>query len=372
MYYYFFTKEDETINIIREATKEEFEYLKERTSQIGKMMSDKKRIDNFIRCYEKIINQYSKYAQGFDIREVTEELNADIAAYLGSFKKFTDNWQTAITREFGKNSKELQMFKKSLAEQYDTYMEYRIMYRLRNYDQHCGDIVSSITASSEGDENTYKVYMNRDYLLENFDEWKEEERVYLSKCDELIEIFPIMMTFHNCVLNAYAKMMDIRINENLSKCCVEILKFIKDISDEDVIYIWIGKKALTEHLGLDGSFSVDFLHIDRKICRSILKMYIRLKQNIVKILYHGEKIGEKISDCAICVNKDNFKNINPQSPFFSINGERYINLFSSIQLNTKSYYGVYADVTLKQSEREKLCEEYKEYLQVLLEEKCSR
>ena len=178
-----------------------------------------------------------------------------------------------------------------------------------------------------------------------------------------------MITFHKCVLNAYAKMMDIRINEKLNKCCVEILKFIKDISDKDVIYIWIGEKEITEHLGLDGSFSVDFFHIDRKVCTSILKMYIRLKQNIVKILYHGEKIGEKISDCAICVNKDNFKNINPQSPFFTINGERYINLFSSIQFNTKCYYGVYVDVALKQSEREKLCEEYKEYLQIILGEK---
>lgn len=97
MHYYFASKEDDTINIIREATEKKYLFLKERLSRIDKMMLDKKRIENFIKCYEKILNQYAKYTRDVNLREVGEELNADLAAYLGAFKKFTDNWQTAIT-----------------------------------------------------------------------------------------------------------------------------------------------------------------------------------------------------------------------------------------------------------------------------------
>lgn len=365
MHYYFASKEEDTINIIREANEKEYLFFKERLSRISKMMSDKKRIDNFIKCYEKILNQITKCSD-VNLWKVSEELNADLAAYLGAFKKFTDNWQTTITREYGKDSSELEIFKKAFAEQYDQRMEYRIVYRLRNYDQHCGNIVSRITASVSGEETIYKVCMDRDYLLSNFEEWKKEEREYLLNCDELIEVFPILEVFHQCVLNAFENVMKIHINEQLNKCCAEILNATKDISDQDVIYIWIDEVDIAEHAEVKANFSVDFTCIDRKLCANILKMYIRANQHIVKILYHGEEIGNKISDCAISVEEENFRNINLKSPFFVINGKRYISLISQIWFMTGEFYGVYADVKLNKADRDKLYLQYKEYIQALL------
>lgn len=116
-------------------------------------------------------------------------------------------------------------------------MEYRVVYRLRNYDQHCGNFVSRITAFIDGEDAVYKVCMDRDFLLENFGEWKKEEEEYLSKCDELIEVLPILRVFHQCVLNAFENVMRIHINDKLNKCCAEILNFTYDISDNDVIYM---------------------------------------------------------------------------------------------------------------------------------------
>lgn len=366
MHYYFASYEKEIINIIREATEKEYLFLKERLSRINKMLLDKKRIENFVRCYEKILNQYNNCNHDTNLREVCEELNADLAAYLGSFKKFSDNWQTAIIREYGKNSNELAIFSEAFAEQYDQYMEYRIVYRLRNYDQHCGDIVSKVTAFMEGEKTVYKAYMDRDYLLTNFKEWKKEEIEYLSKCNELIEILPVFKVFHRCVLKAFEGIMRIHINENISKCCAEILNFTNDISANDVIYIWVDKANTSEHADAKENISVNITCIDKKLCASILKMYIRANRHIVKILYHGEKIGEKICDCANYVEKDNFKNVNSQSPFFVINGKRYISLISRRWLETGDFYGVYADAKLKKADRDRLYVEYKEYLQALL------
>lgn len=366
MHYYFASKEDETINIIREASEKEYLFLKERFSKITKMMSDKKRIENFIKCYEKILNYYDKFTHDANLREVSEELNAGLAAYLGSFKKFSDNWQTKITREYGKDSNELKIFKKAFAEQYDQHMEYRIVYRLRNYDQHCGDIVSRINGFMEEEKAVYKVCMDRNYLLANFGEWKKEEREYLSKCDELIEILPVFKIFHQCVLNAFESIMKIHINSDLNQCCTEILNLTNDISDDDVIYIWADKVDIAEHADVKEDFSINITGIDRKLCASVLKMHIRANQHIVKILYHGEKIGKKISDCAIYVEKDNFKNVDPQSPFFIINGKRYIRLISQIWLMTGDFYGVFADTRLKKADQDKLYVEFKEYLQALL------
>lgn len=366
MHYHFAAKENETFNIIREASEQEYLFLKERLSKIDKMMLDNKRIENYIRCYENIMNQYAKFTREADLREIGEELNAALAAYLGSYKKFSDNWQTAITREYGKDSKELSIFKKAFSDQYDQHMEYRIVYRLRNYDQHCGDIISRITASLEADKPVYKVYMDRDYLLENFGEWKTEEREFLSNCDKLIEILPILKVFHQCVLKAFECIMKIHMNEELNKTCAEILNFTNDISGDDVIYIWTGEVDLKEYTNIKDNISVSITRIDRKLCATILKMYIQSNQHIVKILYHGEKIRKKISDCAIYVDEENFTNVNPKSPFFIINGRRYICLISQIWIMTGDFYGVYADTRIKKEDRDKLSAEFKEYMRALI------
>lgn len=366
MHYYFASGKDGTINIIREATEKEYLYLKERLDQINNMLLDKRRIDGFIKCYEKILKQYAKYTQGANIREVSEELNEDFAAYLGAFKKLTDNWQTAITRKYGKKSKEYEIFKKGFAEQYDQNMEYRIVYRLRNFDQHCGNIISKITVSMEEEKAVYKICMDRDYLLENFKEWKKEEIEYLLRCDEKIEILSLFRVFHQCVLNAFTNIMRIDINESLGRCCVEILNFINDISADDIVYIWIDETNMAEHLDVKENFHVDIICIDRKLYIDILKMYICLKQDIVKILYHGEKIRKTLFDCAIYVERDNIKSINLESPYWVINGKRYIRLLFHIDFTTGDFYSVCAEPTLKKADLDKLQGEFTEYLHTLL------
>lgn len=108
-----------------------------------------------------------------------KDVQYKLSQFLFEFKKFLDNWETEIKRKYGKESDEIKIFKTTQAQEFDNHMEYRIMYRLRNYDQHCGNIVSNISCKiNENEEREYKVLANRDILLNNFKEWKEPEIDY--------------------------------------------------------------------------------------------------------------------------------------------------------------------------------------------------
>lgn len=63
--------------------------------------------------------------------------------YLSSYKSFNDSWKTYIDR-----NKDMQNFyKRSIVEIAEENFEYRFIYNLRNYVQHCNKPVSSIKCS---------------------------------------------------------------------------------------------------------------------------------------------------------------------------------------------------------------------------------
>jgi hypothetical protein len=120
---------------------------------------------------------------------------------LTEFKKYLDNWETHLKRTFGKDSREAKLFKSAQNYEYDNHMEYRIFYRLRNYDQHCDNFVSRITGRILPNEShEYLVLADRDRLLKDFAEWKPDEIAYLQSCDKYFDIRPLLSVFQNCIM----------------------------------------------------------------------------------------------------------------------------------------------------------------------------
>ena len=132
------------------------------------MLVDKSRIEDISTSYKYLLDLIESLSNQNQYL-VAKEIQNGLSQLLFVFRKFLDNWETDIKRKYGENSKELQIFKQAQAEEYDQYIEYRIMYQLRNYDQHCGNVISEIKAYiDENDNQCYKVYTDRDSLLKNY------------------------------------------------------------------------------------------------------------------------------------------------------------------------------------------------------------
>jgi hypothetical protein len=80
--------------------------------------------------------------------------------YLGHYKCFVDGWETYLKRN--KNEILLKEYKEALSAIYDQNFEYRFIYNLRNYTQHCGKPISSCSQSVN---NEFELIMDRDIFL---------------------------------------------------------------------------------------------------------------------------------------------------------------------------------------------------------------
>lgn len=115
------------------------------------------------------------------------EANRRLANLMASMRMFLDHTKTRIDRRYGGQSVEHAAFKKATAEQYDGHFEYRFVYKLRDYVQHCGMpvgemimrhdlaktsmLASTATHTADGVRTSASLMFSRDSLLKDFDGW---------------------------------------------------------------------------------------------------------------------------------------------------------------------------------------------------------
>lgn len=94
---------------------------------------------------------------------------------LSSIRMYLDHVETSLKRRYGEASEEVKNFEKICSKVYDENFSYRLLYRLRNYAQHCGfpinDICFMTEKVSERVEHRLLIRISRDKLLEGFN-WK--------------------------------------------------------------------------------------------------------------------------------------------------------------------------------------------------------
>ena len=110
--------------------------------------------------------------------EIIFNINRYLNNMLSAFKAYDDHIPAQLNRRFGKNSSQLESFKKERSKIYDSFFEYRFLYKLRNYTQHRefpkyhieykADITSSSPESSIG---SYQFLLDAPTLLNNYDSW---------------------------------------------------------------------------------------------------------------------------------------------------------------------------------------------------------
>ena len=103
-------------------------------------------------------------------------------AFLLAFKTYLDHTQTSLSHTFGKDSEALMAFKEGTHQAYDNSEAYRFVYQLRNYSQHCENVVHTFAGSIQGYAmpSCYSAT-----LLAEFDDWKAINRTYMQQHDKI-------------------------------------------------------------------------------------------------------------------------------------------------------------------------------------------
>lgn len=368
MYYYFAEFNKETLNIKREATEEEYNNIQSHVVKISKMMFDKNRIEPVLDAYNELISTIDNIPLKTNFNELNK-VQSDLSQYLFSFKKFLDNWETEINRKFGKQSSEFQLFKNAQNTEYDKYMEYRIMYRLRNYDQHCGNIISKISRYIDKNGNpACKLLMDRDYLLENFHEWKQEEIEYLSNQSKYMKIDNFVYQLQNSILTIFEKTIQIHFNIDFFRSCAEIIKVANEFENENNIFIIKNEKELDKDFWEKPTIQLHFISLMVHNCKELLAMFFKNNHRVIKVLYYGEKYKCQLKNIGIEIDAEAAQKV-INSQIINFQGQKMIRLLIKIELGNSNLYAVLADGGFKQKEISELCTDCSNFIKVLLKEK---
>lgn len=146
------------------------------------------------------------------IKTHVNNLNCKLNNFLSSIKLFLDHFERRLKDDYGKESEEVELFKRETSRLYDTYFSYRFLYHLRNYIQHRNVAISKVEIH-EDENNTYLlVALTRDQLLSDY-RWKTDVKQDLISQEEYIEIFHLMSE----MLDNLKKLTRLLINDELSK-----------------------------------------------------------------------------------------------------------------------------------------------------------
>lgn len=364
MYYYFANICDGKIDIHRDISAEEYAAIEPHINRLSKLLFDQRRVDPILTAYSELIDSISKLSKKHDL-SAARTIQYKLSQYLFEFKKFLDNWETDIKRKFGKTSSEFSIFKKAQSDEFDNHMEYRIMYRLRNYDQHCGDIISNITGYiNEVGKAAHRILVNRDSLLQNFSEWKQPEIDFLNSQETHFEILPYITQLQKSILRIYEKTMQIHVDQSLLNSCVHLITVANEFENEDQTYIVSTETEITEDYFEQPEAPMNFTYLVIPICKKILVMQFENNVGLIKVLYHGTAYKNQLSKFAFEINEETAEKIT-SSYMLNLCGQKLIRYTTSIHLDTGDMHALCIDARIKQKEQRDIGEKFSNYLKVL-------
>lgn len=170
---------------------------------------------------------------------VSLNINRLFLNYVFSYRTYIDHLETFLKRTFGDASNELTTFKKLTAELYDNHFEYRFIYKLRNYAQHCGLPIDVFNINPSIYEGVYDVKINIEFapnlLLVKFDAWGAQLKKELSELKTNLSVITVANTF-------------LEITKEIQKWFLQIIEPTKDLIKAKVQEISGGKAENFENL----------------------------------------------------------------------------------------------------------------------------
>lgn len=343
MYYYFIDTKDGALVFQREATEKEFEELKKHIYKISDMQRDNNRIRTVNQKYDEFTKQLASLGQAKSFYDYAE-IQSSLSNYLFHFKKYLDNWETHLSRSYGQSSTEYKCFKTAQAFEYDNHIEYRFMYRLRNFDQHCGNIISQISSSiDENNKQQHKIFADRDSLLRDFDEWKIEEVEYIKQQDAFFDLYPIIKQFQACIVRIQDKIMQIHFKNDFFESCAQIIIAANEFKNEEDISIVVNEKQIDSIFwDSPGQKKLAFTRLDVKTCKQLIELYVKKKFRVIKVLYFGEKYHRALRQCAVAVDNNVVHKISA-TEYMTFNGQKMIRALMHLAFDAEEFCAVLVD-----------------------------
>lgn len=121
---------------------------------------------------------------------------------LSSGRALIDHQETFLKRKYGKESQEFHTYRFTTNKVFDSVFEYRFMYKIRNYAQHCGFPISQIEIKNEYEEDrlriktVFNLYFEKEELLEKFDGWGAMVRKELENQQDKIPVLKIVIGYY--------------------------------------------------------------------------------------------------------------------------------------------------------------------------------
>jgi hypothetical protein len=135
----------------------------------------------------------------------TEMMTANVARvvlnYLNSFTMFVGYCDMSMQRQYGELSDEHNRFKTVVNEEYDTVFAYRFLYKFRNFAQHLGSQIDSVSPSETASvDSALQIVVKRDRLLRGgVKVWKRVVWAELHQLPERVVLSDYLHELHPCI-----------------------------------------------------------------------------------------------------------------------------------------------------------------------------
>lgn len=259
------------------------------------------RVSEIYSSFTKISDLYNMYLSDFaDFNKKFSELergdihinqnnnggdfNRKFIHILTSARLFLTFMENDIKKRYGNNSKQLEKWKTSTSEMYDNSFSYRFAYYLRNYTQHSGLPISTISATIiDNDPHKKckcKMTLNSNNLLESGYNWNSKIKKELEAINGDIDVYDILNGLMNSLIHIYGNTNSIFI-ENYDGELKQIEKQLKTIySNKDQPFLAkISKYDLAHN-------PRNYTLVPLQGLREIVTIYVELsKMGLVQINY---------------------------------------------------------------------------------------
>lgn len=136
-----------------------------------------------------------------ELKYISRNANRFLFNYLSSARTYLDHSEKYLKNKYGNNSPQYNRFKIFTSNLYDNFFEYRFLYKLRNYAQHCGLPINNITFSVDN-KNLFKRTINlnplflKSELKKNYKEWGKKINEDFDVQPEEISIRQVIGTYY--------------------------------------------------------------------------------------------------------------------------------------------------------------------------------
>ncbi len=370
MYYYIFSCSRGAITLLRKSCEEEYKKITELTKNVAELLKDNKKIDSVINGYnelqktvEIVLNKNNSISAINDI-----DISYYLSDYLFRARKYLDNWETHTKRQYGKNSLFLKLFKDATAYEYDNHMEYRIMYQLRNFDQHCNNIATSICIGLNSNGEKYlTIDMNINKLLSEYEKWKDIEKNDLATLGEIIDALSLVHEYHKCLLRIHQKTCEYHMNRELYLNCAEVLNYANEYKeDRETIQFVKQENIIDKEFWGQSTQTLNFTSWCVSECYNLLILHMKNNLSSVKVVYNGDQYEPLFKEAAIKVNETAINDLLHRSSIQGDDGKKYIIGCVHINLDKCAGWAVLLDARFSIEEISNLTNDYNNFVSAII------